>query len=1251
MSFNFDVAPFYDDFEAPTGADVNNYMRILFRPGYAVQARELTQMQSILQKQVQRLGDFVLADGSPVHGGHISLDTTPTALILQPQFANTNIVLSSFLVNNKPTMITSLSSNPNTVAAIVVATDATQANPTLLVKYLTANTFVNGDTIQVATGIQSQATLVGNNSSNPASTVSIAQGIFYRGGFFVNVQPQTITLDSTTDSPTYRVGLTISENIINETEDANLLDPAQGSFNYQAPGAERYQYNLVLDKRTLGSTDDSAFFELLRVENGLITKQIDYPILGDIDTTLARRTYDEAGDFTVTPFLISMRADPANANQVIAIVEPGKAYIKGYEFSTIATQKLAEPKALTTNTITDYNMSLNFGNFLTVANVYGGNAGFFDIENYANLDIHLVPTANINTTSLANYTNTKIGTARIRNFEFLGLNTYFAYVTDVLLSPINFVAAGGSLNTITFPANFSQFANAYANVIVTVNTGGIIDTRTITNYTTPTATLNFNLSIAANNTSNCTLVFGIKDAESFANTPSAFTGNVYYAQNTTAGINSAFDVAIAGRDSTGNTFIAEQQFNCLIYPLPQQYIAQNSIVNVSFHHRKNLFSQTFTSGNLTISSGTGLGTGESFDFGFSGGYLSDLVANTNFMVMVRDKKSSNLANGQLLNFNINTVPGGNGVFQTDNTHVTVVSTAAATFVGDVLFTCLVTGANSTAVARRSKTLVGNAANTVLRATDSYLNGTQVIGNTTTYIDTANGFVWFTSRGAIPNTPGTSLSMYVADTFNVIKIYDSGNPNFMPNVSNAIDITNNYSLDTGQRDNVYNHAKLILNQGSNPPSGQTVALIQYYSHDSVQGFFDADSYTKAIYTAGTIPYYNSQKFGSFSLRDSIDFRPTRVIGSSANVQFYSLIGYSDPEPNETMTLTYQFYLGRIDKLQLTKNKVFRFLQGVPAQYPLVPADTDDAMTLYIVTLPPFTSNVSAIGIQYIENKRYTMRDIGALDTRIQQLEYYSALSQLESQSTNETILYQDGVTAKDTYGIIADDFGNFSIADNQNLDLRCYLAQNQLTCYKTQHHFGLSFANSSGGTFKENGKTFCVGYTETSVLAQNNATTAETVQPYLFAQFKGTLILTPETDSTFSANLAPVIVAPPASPAKELPPVPPPANTTTSPPVIVSPRVSPSFQADVWYNYYQHTITGPTAYYGGTGGLRVPINYSGYGSINTIDNWYGDALFRTAIPTQTSPPSNLGTPITLRPGAQITTGVVANTASIAGRVSV
>ena len=66
---NLNVAPYFDDFN-----EDNNFVRTLFRPGFAIQARELTQLQSVLQNQIERHGNHIFKDGAMVIPCQISLD-------------------------------------------------------------------------------------------------------------------------------------------------------------------------------------------------------------------------------------------------------------------------------------------------------------------------------------------------------------------------------------------------------------------------------------------------------------------------------------------------------------------------------------------------------------------------------------------------------------------------------------------------------------------------------------------------------------------------------------------------------------------------------------------------------------------------------------------------------------------------------------------------------------------------------------------------------------------------------------------------------------------------------------------------------------------------------------------------------------------------------------------------------------------------------------------------------------------------
>ena len=69
MAYNFNTSPYYDDYNAD-----DKFLKILFNPGRAVQARELTQIQSILQNQMSASANHIWKNGSPVVGGIVSVN-------------------------------------------------------------------------------------------------------------------------------------------------------------------------------------------------------------------------------------------------------------------------------------------------------------------------------------------------------------------------------------------------------------------------------------------------------------------------------------------------------------------------------------------------------------------------------------------------------------------------------------------------------------------------------------------------------------------------------------------------------------------------------------------------------------------------------------------------------------------------------------------------------------------------------------------------------------------------------------------------------------------------------------------------------------------------------------------------------------------------------------------------------------------------------------------------------------------------
>ena len=297
VTTNFNVDPYYDDYSEDTG-----YLRVLFRPGYAVQGRELTQLQTILQKQSSRVGDHIFKDGSAVIGGEVTLDTQISYLKLSS--ADTASTFDGTVIRDTETSL---------IRAQVVTVDAAVGTdpPTLYIKFLSGTTFAAGDGITID-GTSTTGTVAATSHIGNASIASINRGIFFVSGYFVLCLPQTLVLEKYSNTPTYRVGLTTTEAIVDSTTDSTLLDPSTGTTNANAPGATRFKITLTLAKKTTTSTDpvvanaDANFIELLRVISGVPTKHTKYPVYGEIERTLARRTFDESGDYTVRPFPIRM---------------------------------------------------------------------------------------------------------------------------------------------------------------------------------------------------------------------------------------------------------------------------------------------------------------------------------------------------------------------------------------------------------------------------------------------------------------------------------------------------------------------------------------------------------------------------------------------------------------------------------------------------------------------------------------------------------------------------------------------------------------------------------------------------------------------------------------------------------------------------------------------------------------------------------------------------------------------------------
>ena len=133
--------------------------------------------------------------------------------------------------------------------------------------------------------------------------------------------------------------------------------------------------------------------------------------------------------------------------------------------------------------------------------------------------------------------------------------------------------------------------------------------------------------------------------------------------------------------------------------------------------------------------------------------------------------------------------------------------------------------------------------------------------------------------------------------------------------------------------------------------------------------------------------------------------------------------------------YEYFLPRIDKLVLSRDRQFEVIKGKSQKDPVAPPDDEDSMTLYTLRIPAYTFALTDIETRYIDNKRFTMRDIGKLEKRIERLEYFTSLSILEketeareitSDSAKDSLFNDTGSRFKS--GILVDPFAGHSIGD-------------------------------------------------------------------------------------------------------------------------------------------------------------------------------------------------------------------------------
>ena len=1271
---NLNVAPYFDDFDAN-----NDYYRVLFKPGYPVQARELTTLQSILQNQIEKFGQHFFKEGAKVIPGNTSYSQLYYCIQLQNTYQGVPVAAyAEQLVGSK---ITGQNSGVSAIVdKVLLPEDSERGNLTLYVNYLNSNTrnnvseqFFDGESlvsnIVITSGLlgntsisagQPFAITIANESSAVGSSFTISEGIYFIRGQFVNVNTETLILDQYSNTPNYRVGLFVSEEIVNSDLDESLNDNSQGFNNYAAPGADRLKVTVSLFKKSLTDFDDNNFVELATINDGILRSQVtttEYNLIAD---ELARRTYDESGDYVINPFDITIKESLNdnlgnqgifNAGQftysgltpsddlVAYQISPGKAIVRGYEVETISTEFLDVPKPRTTKTLENQSINYNTGPTLTLNNVYGS-----PVTGIGNTYILSLRSDRVGTsTTIA--PGKEIGVARVYDFRLesgsyslsnqnineWNISLYdIQTITEITLNePIslsvptfvqgkNSGASGfikdevSSSNLITLYDTKGSFLKNESFIFDGIESGHV--SIAVTSYGTSDIKSVYGLvgsasTFSADVVQSTKLEIGIARISSESSGISTVTtpntsfpgklireGNIISYSDTSLSIPvyakvvsvGSTDVTISGISTVSGisegklppttlevtdlkiltTNLSPSTDNTLYTKLPKNNISSLDLTNANLTIRKS-FTVNISSNQL--STVVSADTNETF-LPFDEERYSLIRSDGSTEVLTSDKFAFIDGGSQLQIYNLgsddtgatltttlrkinpkakvkrkNRVNSilidkskyvGSGIGGTTlNDGLTYGNYAYGTRVQDKNISLNIPDIieihgifeSSDTSNPSSPLMVLSSINGTTGTTSDLIIGEEILG--------ANG----TTIGIVAEKLSSSQISFIYKNQNNFKegetvFFRESNIQAVITSLNApsFDISFNYTFSIGQNSNFYDYGFISRKSNANEPNKK---IRVYFSNSFYDSSDDGDITTVESYN--TFNYTKEIKtINGIRASDIIDIRPrvssyTVSENSRSPFEFYGRVFNASGNSaknilasDESILADFSFYLGRIDRVYVAKDGKFQVKYGTPSENPEKPSSSDDSLELFSVNLPPYLYSVYDASIEFLEHKRYRMSDIRNLENRIRNLEYYTSLSLLETNTANLFVPDSSGLNRFKS-GFFVDNFTSTLSQENdieiknsidiKNKELRPKHYTNSVDLIfgpveNTNPNDDLAFSAIEGTNVRKTGDIVTLDYAVVEWLKQPFGTRSESVTPFLVNYWKGTLEITPASDT-------------------------------------------------------------------------------------------------------------------------------------------
>jgi len=891
----------------------------------------------------------------------------------------------------------------------------------------------------------------GETPVGSAYAMTVGEGVIYQKGYFSRVVPELVIVEKYSNAPDgVSVGFETNEAIINSNQDTSLLDNATGSPNHTAPGANRLQLTPKLVTLTKAEADlREDFLYIAEFSGGEPYKQNRQTVYNKIGNYIAQRQYETSGNYVLDQFVLNTKSVNTTANeasQFNIIIDPGVAYINGKRVSTNNNYEIGVDKGTDFYSANPANISLNYGNYVTVKE-YCGNFQF----NYGDLvTLHNLP-YQYYTAGRAGATPippaVAVGTARIRSVVYdsgtvgSASGTYRIYLFDINLS---------------VGTNFSNLRSIFYDGV----NKGIAD-----------IVLENGNAVLKDNDISSLIFYAGNPAVKKANNVSYIyrTVNTYNLATTGQMTISLGDGAFPYTGSLNSV----QERDVIITPLATFKNSTDLLGNVSSN-----VNSTFVNGGGSADFTTELRAGDFLTV--STGYLGQVsyIANSTQLVLV-----SNAATG--------ITTGTYGLIFPKNVPISFDRSDR---------TMVVDGTN-----RLLTVTMNMTTNVAVQTSVSYnvRSSAAAVGKTVN----RNRYVRINTASNVDKNDGPwALGVPDVFRLNKV-YRANANTTFVPTDAIAEDVTQYFYVDHNQNEDFYGISYLVQKPNSYLTIANTdvlLASIDYFSVTSEgvkiggnSGTYLIDDTITLAQSATTINtleipevYGNRGKY--YDLRDQFDFRPysnktatpstsplnapINPLEQTAGLRFANTTNKLFPAPDSQLTSTVEYYQGRIDRVVIDETNEFHIIKGQVGTN-IEPTQPDNSLTINLLKVPPYPSvpyqlssgtvaivdtkianekysakrldnyriktTLTAVDKLITQPRGYTMEQIGKLEKRIQDLEYYTSLTLTEAIAQKRAIPGFDGID-RFKFGFFVDGFEDYKYADVSNPAYRATIVDGYLS---------------------------------------------------------------------------------------------------------------------------------------------------------------------------------------------------------------